>query len=832
MNMNTIDRDLSPGSVLFYRKPATDWLEALPLGNGRHGVMYFAHPLRDRLALNNDTLWSGYPECWRDNPFYDGYNDDRDRSASWREVQRLTMAGDYQAAEALYQKELVGPYTQGYLTQGDILLSFLNLDEADITSYRRALDLSRAVADMSFEAKGYHYSRSIFVSCPDQAAVMTMETDAPEGMSVRIEQQSPWVLESKAELIEDKFARIRVKGQAPSEAVPHYHSSAPDAVFFRRDPKLRGMRLASDLYIETDGRVEVVSVSGQTLVPEDCEGNYRERNILLEALEVRGAQYIRLFWSSQTSFNGYNRHPYTEGKDELACLENWWQNFDTDIVALRSRHLADYKALYDRVEFKLKTGETGLRDLPERLDRHNRKEEDMDLYVLLFNYSRYLMIAGSRPGTQALNLQGIWNKEIRAPWSSNYTININTEMNYWPVEVLALAECAEPLMRLIADLSEAGEATARTYYGAPGFVAHHNTDLWRHSRPVGCDSDRSLVYAGWPLGSGWLATHLRRNRIYAAPERLGEDYGILKKAAVFYLSQLCETKEKKLVFAPSTSPEHWYMKDGIRTVISRSAAMTQGILYDLFTDTLEAGLQAGGDEDFLTELREKRDRLEGYKISSVVPGMEGTLREWSDDCPEGDIGHRHVSHLYGLYPGRTITRKTPELREAVRRSMIRRGDEGTGWSLGWKTALWARLGDGEQALKMIRQQLRPVDIHGAASVVGGGSYPNLLDAHPPFQIDGNFANGAAVSEIFLQAEDDKDLWLLPALPASWKSGSIRGLRAPYLLEIDLTFDEGRLSEARFTNRGKEAREWTLNYAGERTTLSLAAGEERLVSYHS
>lgn len=812
---------------LFYRQAAKDWLEALPLGNGRHGVMYFADPVHDRLALNIDTLWSGYPESWRDTPEYAGYNDDRDRSGIWDEIRRLTMADEYEQAEKLYQAEFVGPYTQSYLPLGDIKLDFPELEEAEITDYQRNLDISQGLATMSFQSQGASYCRSIFCSHPDQAAVMELKTDDVNGMTVLISQLSPWAVESKSDLSRSGRAQLLLRGQAPSECMPSYHSSKPEAVYFRDEATKRGMRLASSLWIETDGQIETVLVSGETLVPESCAGSAARREITLEALQVKGAGSIRLIWSSATSFNGYDRQPYVDGIDEEAALETVFATIEKHKTELPDRHLNDYKSLYDRIDFRLGSNEvTEVRELPERLAAHSRGEADQDLYVLLFNYSRYLMIAGSRPGTQAMNLQGIWNQEVRAPWSSNYTININTQMNYWPAEVLGLADCAEPLISLINDLAKAGENTAAVYYGAPGFVAHHNTDLWRHSRPVGCNAEGSLVYACWPLGSGWLAAHLRRSRIYTAADRQSEDYEVLKAASRFYLSQLSETADQELVFAPSTSPEHWYMKNGVRTIISRSAAMTQGILYDLFTDTLEAGAQAGGDEEWLFELREKRDRLEGYKISSSVEGMEGTLQEWSDDCPEGDIGHRHVSHLYGLYPGRTITRKTPELREAVRLSMQRRGDEGTGWSLGWKTALWARLDDGDQALKMIRQQLRPVDITGKMQMVGGGSYPNLLDAHPPFQIDGNFANGAAVAELFLQAEEDDQLWLLPALPSSWTDGSIKGLRAPYLLEVDLAFAEGRLTEAVFYNRGNKAHTWTLNYDGKVIGLELEAGAKQ------
>lgn len=814
------------GTYLFYRRAAEDWNEALPLGNGRHGVMYFGDPLGDRLALNVDTLWSGYPECWRDTAAYDGYNDDRDRSAVWAKIQRLTMLGDYAEAERLYQEEMLGPNTQSYLKLGDLELNLAGVSVDEITDYKRDLDLATGIASMSFNVAEAQYTRSLFVSEPDQMAVMELATTAPAGMDLTLCQTSPWQVESRCELLAKGHARLFLYGQAPSEVMPAHSSIDGGGIHFRAEAEQRGMRLLSVVHVVTDGMLRVHSQDSETYYPEAGAGRGVARPTPTGALAISGASSIELYWSAETSFAGFERQPYTEGRDEQAILTERFAKQTWQVATLRARHLADHKRLFNRLTFTLGDGKADpYVDLTKRLERHNAGGTDLDLYVLLFNYSRYLLIAGSRPGTEALNLQGIWNQELCPPWSSNYTVNINTEMNYWPAEILNLAECAEPLLRMVQELQVTGSRTARLYYGAPGFVLHHNTDLWRHSRPVSCDNKRSLVWAGWPLGSAWLATHLRRNRIYTAPYRQGEDYVLLREATLFYLAGLQPLEDGRLVFAPSTSPEHWYQKDGRTYVISRSTAMTQGLLYELFSDTYEAGVQAQAESQFLDELIATRDRLALYEISSEVEGMEGTLQEWADDCLEGDIAHRHVSHLYGLFPGRTINRETPEWREAVRRSMVRRGDEGTGWSLGWKTALWARLEDGDHALAMVRQQLRPVAVHGAASVVGGGSYPNLLDAHPPFQIDGNFANGAAVAEFFLQVERDDELYLLPALPTSWPDGEIRGLRAPYLLELDLRFRAGRLDLLKLRNEGERAHTWTLHYAGQSQVLQLAAGEE-------
>ncbi len=792
------------GSQLFYWQPASNWLEALPTGNGRLGAMYFAGPVEDKIALNHDQFWSGYPENFRDHEVFEDFDMELDRPAIWKEVQRLTMAGEYVEAEKLMQEHLMGPYTESYLPLGDIHLSFEGLDQ--LHDYERCLDLEEGLTTMSFMAKDATYRRQLFVSHPDQVMVLEMETDAEEGMSFSVRQESPWTRRTVARL-EDGHAVIDLSGLAPSQSFPNYYDGTDKPVVFEDSDDKRGMRSASRVKVISDG---IATVSG-------------------DEIRIEGAKQARLVWAASTSFNGFDKHPYTEGKDEWAAVDQVFAALPSDLNSLLERHTEDHKALYGRIRFSLGNEDVSTNELPKRLLEHSRGKTDLKLYELLFNYSRYLLIAGSRPGTEALNLQGIWNEEVRPPWSSNYTININTEMNYWPAEVLGLAECAEPMLQMVRELAISGSQVAKDFYGAEGFVVHHNTDIWRHAYPCGYKADGSIVWGAWPLGSAWLATHFRRSHLYRDMEGLKEDYLVLKAASIFYLDQLSETEEGELVFAPSTSPEHWYMRDGVHTIISKSAAMTQGILYDLFTDTLEAGV-GSGDDVWLQELKDARDRLEMYKISSAVPGMEGTLQEWHDDCIEGDIYHRHVSHLYGMYPGRTITRKTPEWVEAVRKSMIRRGDEGTGWSLGWKTALWARLGDGDHALKMIDQQLRPVDMGRAYSYSGGGgSYPNLLDAHPPFQIDGNFANGAAVAELFLQAEEDGhscDLYILPSLPSRWQDVKMYGLRAPFGLVVDLDVVDGNLKRVKFTHEGVREFSWTIHGCGDEFLLELKPGEEK------
>ena len=651
----------APATVLWYRRAATRWVEALPVGNGRLGAMVFGGIGVERLQLNDDTLWSGGPKDW---------NNPKARAVI-PEVRRLIASGDYVAADQA-TKQAFGPYTQSYLPLGDLHVTFEHGDVAG--GYRRELNLAEAVAAVRYRIGGVAYVREVFASHPDGVIIVRLAADRPGALAFTARFSSPLRHRTAA-----PAAAFTMGGTAPSHVDPSYYDH-DDPVRYAPG----GMRFAAHVEAVTDGTTRA-----------DHDG-----------LHVSGASEAILLIGAATTFRGFDRpadgadlDPARAAADAVAKVRGrpW--------PALREAHSRDHRVLFDRVRLSLAplTAEKE-RPTDERIVSSGAR--DPRLVEMLFDYGRYLLIASSRPGSQPANLQGIWNEHVRAPWSSNWTLNINAEMNYWLVETTSLAELHEPLIRMATELSVNGRRTASTNYGARGWTAHHNTDVWRQSAPVGDYGQGDPVWAFWPMAGAWLSQHLWEHYAFGGDlEYLRtRAYPVMKAAAEFCLDWLVETSDGRLTTSPSTSPENKFvLPDGRRAAVSAGAAMDLALAWDLFTNVIDAALALRGDEAFRAEVERARGRLAPYRV-----GPDGALQEWGHGLPPAEPRHRHFSHLFGLFPGRQLLPGT-SLFDAARRALDARGDEGTGWSLAWKVCAWARLQDGDRAHRLLAHMLRLVD---------------------------------------------------------------------------------------------------------------------------